>query len=63
MSCPTSALLDAAKRVLMYLSRHRLVGLRYETPDAAPVMGFSDSDWDTKHSAGGYVLIYNQNAI
>jgi transposase InsO family protein len=63
MSCPTSALLDAAKRVLMYLSRHRLVGLRYETPDAAPVIGFSDSDWATKHSTGGYVFIYNQAAI
>ena len=63
MSCPTTALLDAAKRVLMYLSRHRSVGLRYETPGQNPVMGFSDSDWATKHSTGGYVFIYNQAAI
>eukprot|EP00965_Chrysotila_dentata_P140251 4636804-Pleurochrysis_carterae.AAC.1 len=29
MSCPTDELMAAAQRVLMYLSRHRTVGLRF----------------------------------
>eukprot|EP00965_Chrysotila_dentata_P143443 4739587-Pleurochrysis_carterae.AAC.1 len=54
MSCPTASLFDAAKRVLM--SRHRLDGLRYETPGGTPVTGLSDSNRATKHSTGGYVF-------
>eukprot|EP00965_Chrysotila_dentata_P015325 507163-Pleurochrysis_carterae.AAC.1 len=30
MSCPTPELLEAARRVLMYLSHHRSIGLRFE---------------------------------
>eukprot|EP00965_Chrysotila_dentata_P185853 6135887-Pleurochrysis_carterae.AAC.1 len=62
MSCPTPELLEAARRVLMYLSHHRSVGLRFEKSQR-PLEGFSDSDWATKHSTSGYVFMYNQAAI
>eukprot|EP00965_Chrysotila_dentata_P131634 4352155-Pleurochrysis_carterae.AAC.1 len=62
MSCPTPELLEAARRVLMYLSHHQAVGLRFEK-SARPLEGFSDSDWATKHSTSGYVFMYNQAAI
>eukprot|EP00965_Chrysotila_dentata_P179354 5922885-Pleurochrysis_carterae.AAC.1 len=52
----------AAQRVLMYLSHHRTVGLRFSKAKL-PVSGFSDSDWATRHSTSGYVFIYNQAAI
>eukprot|EP00965_Chrysotila_dentata_P260082 6213776-Pleurochrysis_carterae.AAC.2 len=52
----------AAQRVLMYLSHHRSIGLRFSRLDA-PVVGFSDSDWATKHSTSGYVFMYNRAAI
>eukprot|EP00965_Chrysotila_dentata_P059643 1978665-Pleurochrysis_carterae.AAC.1 len=63
MSCPTVELLDAARRVLYYLSHHRHVGLRYAVADPHPVAGFSDSDWATKHSTSGHVFLYSQAAI
>eukprot|EP00965_Chrysotila_dentata_P221797 6192592-Pleurochrysis_carterae.AAC.2 len=62
MSCPTDELLAAAPRVLMYLSHHRTVGLRYSRAQL-PAAGFSDSDWATRHSTSGYVFMYNQAAI
>eukprot|EP00965_Chrysotila_dentata_P066588 2205404-Pleurochrysis_carterae.AAC.1 len=62
MSCPTPELLEAARRVLMYLSHHRTVGLRFERSKAS-LVGFSDSDWATRHSTAGYVFMYNQAAI
>eukprot|EP00965_Chrysotila_dentata_P020258 670874-Pleurochrysis_carterae.AAC.1 len=52
----------AAHRVLMYLSHHRYIGLRFARSDE-PVQGFSDSDWATRHSTSGYVFMYNQAAI
>eukprot|EP00965_Chrysotila_dentata_P046691 1550563-Pleurochrysis_carterae.AAC.1 len=66
MSCPTIQLMDAALRVLYYLGRHADVGLRYRhSPPAASdrLVGFSDSDWATRHSTTGYVFIYNGAAI
>eukprot|EP00965_Chrysotila_dentata_P148509 4903548-Pleurochrysis_carterae.AAC.1 len=48
LSCPTDELLAAAQRVLMYLSHHRTIGLRFSAQ--LPVSGFSDSDWATRHS-------------
>eukprot|EP00965_Chrysotila_dentata_P032122 1071728-Pleurochrysis_carterae.AAC.1 len=62
MSCPTPELLEAAKRVLMYLSLHRSVGLRFARSHTT-VEGFSDSNWATKHSTSGYVFMYNQATI
>eukprot|EP00965_Chrysotila_dentata_P063512 2104715-Pleurochrysis_carterae.AAC.1 len=63
MSCPTSALLDDARRVLMYLYHHRDVGLRYVVMLHDDVHGFSDSDWATRHTTLGYVFIYGQAAV
>eukprot|EP00965_Chrysotila_dentata_P063891 2117411-Pleurochrysis_carterae.AAC.1 len=62
MSCPTPELLEAARRVLMYLFHHRSIGLRFERSQTSR-QGFSDSDWATKHSTSGYVFMYNQAAI
>eukprot|EP00965_Chrysotila_dentata_P181126 5979238-Pleurochrysis_carterae.AAC.1 len=55
MGCPTDELLTAAQRVLMYLSHHRTIGLRFSKARAS-VSGFSDSDWATRHSTSGYVF-------
>eukprot|EP00965_Chrysotila_dentata_P022513 745409-Pleurochrysis_carterae.AAC.1 len=63
MSCPTAELLDAARRVLMYLSHHKRVGLRYVASASDTLHGFSDSDWATRHSTSGYVFLYGQAAI
>eukprot|EP00965_Chrysotila_dentata_P035498 1181458-Pleurochrysis_carterae.AAC.1 len=63
MSCPTAELMNAARRVLYYLSHHRHVGLRYAVADSHPVFGFSCSDWATRHSTSGHVFLYSQAAI
>eukprot|EP00965_Chrysotila_dentata_P103792 3426664-Pleurochrysis_carterae.AAC.1 len=57
MSCPTAELLAAAQRVLMYLSHHRSIGLRFSR-SASTLHGFSDSDWANRHSTSGYVFMY-----
>eukprot|EP00965_Chrysotila_dentata_P224182 6194029-Pleurochrysis_carterae.AAC.1 len=62
MACPTQPMLDAAYRVLFYLSHHRAVGLRYTLRDQAPLVGYSDSDWATRHSTSGHVFLYAQAA-
>eukprot|EP00965_Chrysotila_dentata_P141227 4668009-Pleurochrysis_carterae.AAC.1 len=62
MSCPTDELLAAAQRVLMYLSHHRSIGLRFSRAPG-DVAGYSDSDWAMRHSTSGYVFMYNQAAI
>eukprot|EP00965_Chrysotila_dentata_P235252 6200642-Pleurochrysis_carterae.AAC.1 len=57
MSCPTESLMLAAQRVLFYLGRHANVGLRYrQSPPTHSnrLVGFSDSDWATRHSTTGY---------
>eukprot|EP00965_Chrysotila_dentata_P076688 2531612-Pleurochrysis_carterae.AAC.1 len=63
MSCPTGALLEAARRVLMHLYLHRAVGLRYVALQHDDIHGFADSDWATRHLTSGYVFIYGQAAV
>eukprot|EP00965_Chrysotila_dentata_P027070 898391-Pleurochrysis_carterae.AAC.2 len=63
MSCPTVELMNAAHRVVYYLSHHRHVGLRHAVADSHPVTGFLGSDWATKHSTSGHVFLYSQAAI
>eukprot|EP00965_Chrysotila_dentata_P002519 81550-Pleurochrysis_carterae.AAC.3 len=63
MSCPTPPLMDAARRVLMYLHHHKAIGLRYQHSPTNDLIGYSDSDWDTRHSTYGFVFTYNQAAI
>eukprot|EP00965_Chrysotila_dentata_P005251 172443-Pleurochrysis_carterae.AAC.1 len=53
----------AAQRVLMYLSHHRTIGLRFSRQPLPAVSGFSDSDWATRHSTSGYVFMYSQAVI
>ena len=62
MSCPTEELYEAALRVLYYLHRHRELGLRYEG-DEIPMHGYTDSDWDVKHSTSGFVFTLHRAAI
>ena len=62
MSRPTVALHAAAVRVVYYLHRHRDLGLRY-SPSDAPLKGYSDSDWATRHSTSGSVFLYCTAAI
>ena len=47
---------------MMYLDRHKHIGLRYE-PDARPLTGMSDSDWAVRHSTSGCVFTYMNAAI
>ena len=62
MAKPTPELLLAAQRVLLYLYRHRDIGLRYAA-DGKPLRGQSDSDWDVKHSISGYVFKYSSACV
>jgi hypothetical protein len=62
MSRPSRDLLLDAYRVLRYLHRTRHLGLRYEGSHR-PLHGFSDSDWDVRHSTSGWVFILNSAAI
>ena len=62
MSRPTPALLDASLRVLGYLYRTRLLGLRYD-PSTLPLEGMSDSDWAVKHSTTGFVFSFGSACI
>eukprot|EP00965_Chrysotila_dentata_P226255 6195291-Pleurochrysis_carterae.AAC.1 len=62
MSCPTDELMATAQCVLMYLSHHRSIGLRFSRAPGQ-IAGYSDSNWATRHSTSGYVFMYNQAAI
>ena len=62
MAYPTPELYAAAERVLQYLGRHRDVGLTYDR-DQSALLGYSDSDWATRHSTSGAVFLYSRAAI
>ena len=62
MGKPTPQLLQAARRVLYYLHRHKEVGLRYSSSPKR-MEGMSDSDWATKHSTSGMVFMFQTAAI
>ena len=62
MAYADDALYAEAERVLYYLVRHRDVGLRFSSSDAA-LHGYTDSDWATRHSTSGSVFIYNRAAV
>eukprot|EP00965_Chrysotila_dentata_P213517 6187665-Pleurochrysis_carterae.AAC.1 len=48
----------------MYIHHHKTVlGLRYQHSHAGDLLGFSDSDWATRHSTSGFVFMYNRAAI
>eukprot|EP00966_Prymnesium_polylepis_P124640 2882565-Prymnesium_polylepis.1 len=62
MGKPTPTLYGAALRVLMYLDKHKHVGLRYSR-DHRKMYGMSDSDWAVNHSTSGQVFKYMTAAI
>lgn len=62
MHCPTPELLLAADRALAYLYMHRSVGLTY-APDSRDPFAYSDSDWATRRSTTGWVVLWNKAAI
>ena len=62
MAFPTDELLYDAYRVLVYLSRTKHLGLRYQS-DRRDLEGASDSDWAVGPSTTGYVFVLNSAAI
>ena len=54
MSRPTTALMDAALRVLAYLNKHKQVGLRYQHGTQRRLEGYSDADWAVQRSQSGF---------
>eukprot|EP00965_Chrysotila_dentata_P005825 191790-Pleurochrysis_carterae.AAC.1 len=64
MSCPTSDMLAAAKRVLyFYLITAPLDCATQPRAESAPLARFSDSDWAIRHSTSGHVFMYGRAAI
>ena len=63
MHCPNPLLCEAALRVLYYLYRTRMLGLRYAPCEDAQFYGMSDSDWATKHSTSGAVFMLSGAAV
>ena len=63
LSRPTPALYEAALRVVYYLHRHRHLGLRYEASSSPQIVGYSDSDWATRHSTSGFIFQYCRAAV
>ena len=55
MHCPNPVLLEGAFRVLYYLYRTRMLGLRYTPNTDANFHGMSDADWAVKHSTSNPV--------
>ena len=62
MSRPTPDLMDAARRVICYLFRHRNIALTYSR-NSSPLDGYTDSDWAVRHSTSGSVFFYSSAAI
>ena len=63
MHCPNPVLLEGAFRVLYYLYRTRMLGLRYTPNTDANFHGMSDADWAVKHSTSGAVFMLSGAAI
>lgn len=62
MSKPTEQLYADAQRVLIYLHRHRHLGLRFEA-NHSPLRGQCDSDWGVRHSTSGWQFSYSSAVI
>ena len=62
LSKPNESLIKHAERVLLYLWRHKNIGLRYETTPTTPE-GFSDASWEVRHSTSGWLVRWQQAVI
>ena len=62
MSRPTPALLEAAERVVQYLSTTREIGIHYTRNADVQLDGSSDSDWQVRCSTSGYAF-FLANAV
>ena len=60
---PTPELMRATDRILVYLSRHRELGLTYDAKPATDPSTFADASWETRHSTSGWVIFYQTAAI
>lgn len=64
---PTEADLQAAKRVLRYVSKTRHLALTYSRSPVSEITGFTDSDWagetEARKSTAGYVFTLQGAAI
>ena len=63
MARPNPVLYEAALRVLYYLYRTRMLGLRYSPEDTSGFHGMSDSDWAVRHSTSGSVFMLAGAAV
>ena len=62
MHCPTSDLMADADRVLCYLLHHADVGLTYNAGMKDP-LAMADSDWATRRSTSGWLVMWHNAAI
>ena len=62
MCKPNPLLLAAAERVLLYLSHHSAIGLRY-TPSQTQPQGWTDASWDVGPSTSGWLINWQQAAV
>ena len=63
MPRPTTALMDAALRVLASLNKHKQVGLRYQHGTQRRLEGYSDADWAVQRSQSGFVFTLGRASI
>ena len=57
MTRPTPALMREVDHVFVYLSRHRNVGLTFDSKTST-LHGFSDASWETHRSTSGWLSIW-----
>ena len=62
MHCPTDELMADAERVLCYLLLHADVGLTYNAGMKDP-LAMADSDWATRRSTSGWLVMWHNAAI
>ena len=62
MHCPTSDLMADAERVLCYLLHHSEIGLTYNAGMKDP-LAMADSDWATRRSTSGWLVMWHNAAI
>ena len=62
MHCPTDELMADAERTLCYLIHHADVGLTYNAGMKDP-LAMADSDWATRRSTSGWLVMWHNAAI
>ena len=59
LTFPSTAMDDAADRILAYLAQHPNDGITYDANATRPELhAYSDSNWSTSHSTSGWAILY-----